>query len=174
MNRLILPGTEADAPARADKHPTETLARRDCMPLSRWRTGMHARRAASAALCVAGLLAAAAAAAQTWEYRSYKKNAAGQYESDKFVPGTISVDEKDGQGTFRMIAGRVDVCYRGGLPAAVTRTAELTVIEVTQPVPGCEAFRYTIRNDGSGGFKETLVGERWVKSKFDHGLTPSK
>jgi len=129
---------------------------------------------AQAAAAAALLLAGANALAQTWEYRSYKKNIAGQYETDKFVPGTISVEEKDGQGTFRMIAGRVDVCYRGGLPAKVTKTDETTFIEVTQPVPGCEAFRYTIRNDGSGGFKETLVGDRWVKSRFEHGLTPVK
>lgn len=120
------------------------------------------------------LLACAALHAQTWEYRSYKKDSAGQYDRDRFIPGTISVEEKDGQGTFRMIAGRVDVCYRGGLPAKVTKTDEITFIEVTQPVPGCESFRYTIRNDGSGGFKETLVGERWVKSTFEHGLTPVK
>ena len=120
------------------------------------------------------LLACAALHAQTWEYRSYKKDSAGQYDRDRFIPGTISVEEKDGQGTFRMIAGRVDVCYRGGLPAKVTKTDETTFIEVTQPVPGCESFRYTIRNDGSGGFKETLVGERWVKSTFEHGLTPVK
>ena len=120
------------------------------------------------------LLACAATQAQTWEYRSYKKDNQGQYDKERFIPGTISVEEKNGEATFRMVAGRVDVCYRGGLPAKVTKTDETTFIEVTQPVTGCEAFRYTIRNDGTGGFKETLVGERWVKSKFEHGLTPVK
>ena len=118
-------------------------------------------------------LASAGASAQTWEYKSYKRGGpGGQYDKDKFVLGTISVEEKDGQWHFRMIAGRVDVCYRGALPATVVKTPELTTIEVTQPVPGCEAFRYTIRNDGSGGYKEIRTDERWVRERFDHGLTP--
>ncbi len=134
---------------------------------------------ASAALSLLLLAFAAGTHAQTatqsWEYKSYKKNASGgSFDKDNFVAGTISVEEKDGQASFRMIAGKVDICYRGALPATVTRTDALTVIEVTQPVTGCEEFRYTIRNDGSGGFKETKIGDRWVKSRFDHGLTPVK
>jgi hypothetical protein len=132
-------------------------------------------------LTILFLAAAAVAAvhaqtpAQSWEYRSYKKGGpGGQYDADNFVAGTISVEQRGEQAWFRMTAGRVDVCYRGALPATVSRSAELTTIEVTQPVPGCEVFRYTIRNDGSGGIKEVQVGERWVKSRFDHGLTPSK
>lgn len=133
----------------------------------------------STALLGLALLAPAASAlaqSQSWEYKSYKKAASGgQYDKDNFVRGTIAVEQKDGQATFRMFAGRVDVCYRGGLPAVVTRSDELTVIEVTQPVPGCEEFRYTIRNDGSGGFKEVRTGsEAWRRSTFDHGLTPVK
>lgn len=135
--------------------------------------------AASAAVSLVLLAMAATVHAQgvnqSWEYKSYKKaGPGGQYDKDNFIAGTISVEQKGDQAYFRMTAGRVDVCYRGALPAAVARTDELTTIEVTQPVPGCEEFRYTIRNDGSGGFKETKVGERWVKSRYDHGLTPSK
>lgn len=132
----------------------------------------------STALLGIALLAPAASAlaqSQSWEYKSYKKAASGgQYDKDNFIAGTISVEQKDGQATFRMFAGRVDVCYRGGLPAVVTRSDELTIIEVTQPVPGCEEFRYTIRNDGSGGFKEVRTGAAWRRTTFDHGLTPVK
>ncbi|MET0207931.1 MAG: hypothetical protein ABW220_02750 [Burkholderiaceae bacterium] len=135
--------------------------------------------AASAAVSLVLLAVAASAHAQatanSWEYKSYKKaGAGGQYDKDNFVTGTIAVEEADGKASFRLIAGKVDVCYRGALPAVVTRTPELTTIEVTQPVPGCEEFRYTIRNDGSGGFKEVKVGDAWRKSRFDHGLTPVK
>ena len=133
--------------------------------------------AASVALLAAAVLTAAPAFAQnatSWEYKSYKKDGYGQYSKDNFTVGKISIAEKEGQASFRMIAGRLDVCYNNELPAVVTRTADETLIEVTKVVPGCEEFRYTIKNDGSGGFKETKVGERWRKSRFDHGLTPVK
>jgi hypothetical protein len=139
------------------------------------RTRLPAVLAVVTLAALVALLAASNAHAQSWEYKSYKKGGSGgQYDKENFVAGTISVEQKDGQWYFRMTAGRVDVCYRGALPATVTRTDEVTTIEVTQPVQGCEEFRYTIRNDGSGGFKETKVGERWAKSRFDHGLTPTK
>ncbi len=125
-----------------------------------------------AALC----LCTTSVQAQTWEYKSYKRdrNAGGQYNKDNFVAGTISVEEKDGKASFRMVAGNLDICYRGALPVTLTKTDVVTLIEVQQAVSGCEEFRYTIRNDGSGGFKEVRQGERWVKSRFDHGLTPIK
>jgi hypothetical protein len=125
-----------------------------------------------AALGLAAALAATAVSAQTWEYKSYKKPRGGQYDPNHYVAGTVSVEDKDGKPHFRMNAGNLDVCYRGALPAVVTKTAETTIIEVEQVVSGCEQFRYTIRNDGSGGIKEIRNGERWVKSRFDHGLTP--
>lgn len=119
-----------------------------------------AAAAASLALLAVAASAHAQGANQSWEYKSYKKaGPGGQYDKDNFVTGTISVEHKGDQAWFRMTAGRVDVCYRGALPAAVMRTDELTTIEVTQPVHGCEEFRYTIRNDGSGGFKETKVSD---------------
>jgi hypothetical protein len=129
-------------------------------------------------LVLAGLLALAAAApaqAQTWEYRSYKRSGqGGQFDPTRYVTGTISVEEKDGRSWFRMIAGSVDVCYAGALPVKVAKTDATTTIEVEQPVAGCEEFRYVINNDGSGGIKETRRGDRWAKSRFDHGLTPVK
>jgi hypothetical protein len=132
------------------------------------------RGAVAAALILGAGLASHSAWAQSWEYKSYKKTMGGQYDKNHFVVGTISIEQKDGHSFFRMIAGGVDVCYRGALPASVTRTDALTTIEVTQPVTGCDVFRYLINNDGSGGIKEVKVGESWVPSRFDHGLTPSK
>ena len=126
------------------------------------------------AFALAAIAISGAAAAQTWNYKSYKKNSTGQWDKNEFVAGTISVEEKDGEAFFTLSAGRTDLCYRGKLPASVTKTEAVTVIEVTQPVPGCEQFRYTIRNDGSGGIKETKTGDRWVKNGFDFDLTPKR
>jgi hypothetical protein len=120
-------------------------------------------------------LACASAQAQTWEYKSYKKQGmGGQYDKDKPVLGSISLDEKDGKYTWRMEAGNVDACIRGGLPALVTKTDETTTIEPQITLAGCEQFRYVIRNDGSGGIREHRRGDKWVNDKFDHGLTPKK
>lgn len=122
-----------------------------------------------------GAAATFPAGAQTWNYKSFKKTSTGAWDKNDFVAGTISVEEKDGKPMFTLSAGRTDICYRGALPATVTKTDELTIVEVAQPMSGCEqAFRYLIRNDGSGGVKETKVGERWVASKFDFDLTPKK
>lgn len=129
------------------------------------------------ALCALafGLGAAHAQTTQSWNYKSYKKGGAGgQYDENRYVAGTISIEEKDGKHWFRMVAGATDVCYRGALPVKVTRSDATTTIEVEQAVSGCEEFRYVIRNDGSGGTKETRRGERWAKSRFDHDLTPVK
>ena len=135
---------------------------------------MTKRAATCLLLFCTGVLATATASAETWEYKSYRKGPGGNYEKDRFVNGTISVKEKDGKAWFHLSAGNPGICYRGELPATVTRTDELTTIEVTQPIPGCEEFRYYIKNDGSGGYKETRTGDRWFKSRFDHGLTPAK
>lgn len=129
------------------------------------------------ALVVAGLLAAlaSAASAQTWEYKSYKKSGpSGQYDKDRFVLGTVTLEEKDGQATVHMVAGVTDACVRGDMPALVTRTDATTTIEPQIALAGCEKFRYVIRNDGSGGIREHQRGDRWVGDRFDHGLTPKR
>jgi hypothetical protein len=45
---------------------------------------------------------------QSWDYQSYQKDrASGQYSKERFVTSTVTLDEKDGAPTFRMIsAGR--------------------------------------------------------------------
>lgn len=91
------------------------------------------------------------------------------------MTGTITVEEKGGEASFRMIAGGVDVCYRGAIPVSVERGAGTTVVTSKQPVSGCEDFRYRIRDDGSGGTKEVRQpGGEWRNSPFDHGLRPAR
>ena len=96
----------------------------------------------------------------------------GQYGKDRFSVGNISLQEKGGQALFTMTAGTVDACLRGGIPATVTKSDETTVIELQTALAGCDKVRYVIRNDGSGGNREHLRGDKWVNDKFDHDLTP--
>jgi len=149
---------------------------RELISRSPWRS-TRGRAPGGWAMAIAMLLSTAAvpAAAQTWEYKSYKKQGmGGQFNKDVFTVGTISIEEKDGKAVFRMNAGSVDACLRGEIPAVVAKTAETTTIEPQITLAGCDKFRYVIRNDGSGGYRETWRNEKWVNSKWDHGLTPVK
>ena len=128
-----------------------------------------------AAALLAALVALPAAQAQVWEYKSYKKRGGGaQYDKEVFTMGTISVEEKDGKAFFRMTAGGVDACLRGDIPAIVTKSDETTIVEPQIALSGCEKLRYVIRNDGSGGRRESWRNEAWKDTGWDHGLTPKK
>lgn len=128
---------------------------------------------ACAALAAAG--SAAFAQTQSWEYKSYQKDKlSGQYSKERFLAATVSITEKDGKASFRMVTpGRGDPCIsKSDLPAEVVREAATMTITVTPELAGCEPFRYVIRNDGSGGVRMHLRGEQWKPDGFDHGLTP--
>ena len=130
-------------------------------------------RARIAIALLALALSASAGAAQTWDYKSYKKNGAGgNFSKENFVLGTLSLEERDGKASVRLIAGTVDACLRGEIPVRVERADAATTIELQQPLAGCEAIRYVIRNDGSGGDREVRRGDQWVKDGWDHLLTP--
>lgn len=138
---------------------------------------MHHFTRFAAALPLTLAATGAWAQTQTWDYKSYQKDrTSGQYSKERFLSSTITLEEKDGKATFRMItSGRGDPCInRSDLPAEVQRTAETLVITVLPPLAGCEPFRYVIRNDGSGGVRQHKREERWVDDGFDHGLTPRK
>ena len=114
------------------------------------------------------------AQSQSWDYKSYARDRqSGQYLKDKFNISTITLEEKDGKASFRMITpGRGDPCFsRGDLPASVERQAETITIVVTPELAGCDPFRYVIKNDGSGGTRYVRKGENWVPDGLDHGLT---
>lgn len=138
---------------------------------------LHHRTSPLAALLTAATFAtlccaASLAAAQTWEYKSFKKTMGGQYNKENYVTGTVSVAEKDGKAVFSVNAGSVDACLRGEIPAVVTKTDATTIVEPQITLAGCEKFRYVIRNDGSGGSKEVWRGEAWKDTGWDHGLKP--
>jgi hypothetical protein len=136
------------------------------------RTAFPALAALAAIFCCTAF-----AQTQRWEYKSYQKDKlSGQYSKDRFLTATVSIAEKDGKATFRMVTpGRGDPCIsRSDLPAEVVREADTMTITVTPELAGCEPFRYIIRNDGSGGARLNQRNGRWVPDGFDHGLTPKK
>ncbi len=133
------------------------------------------RLAAFTILALASITASAQK--QTWDYKSAMKDpVTGQYSKENFRHSTVTVEEKDGKASFRMItAGRGDPCIsQSELPAEVQRDEQITTVTVTPPLAGCEPFRYLICNDGSGGVRQIRRNERWVNDGFDHGLTPRK
>lgn len=128
----------------------------------------HALWILAAGMCLAG-----GAGAQTWEYKSYKKNGlGGQYDKTRFVPGSVTLQEKDGHASLQLNAGAMDACRRGEMPASVTRTDTEITIEPEITMAGCEKWRLVIRTDGSGGRREVRNGDQWVDTRWDHGLTP--
>lgn len=134
----------------------------------------RAARLALTALLSAMVLAPLGAQAQTWEYKSYKRSLGGQYNKENFVVGTVKLEEKDGKATFFTNAGVMDACRRAEVPAQVTRTDAEIIIEPEISLAGCEKFRLVIRTDGSGGRRELWRNDKWVDSKWDHGLTPKQ
>lgn len=133
-------------------------------------------RRAIALLCAAAF-AAVPAAAQTWDYKAYAKDPrTGQYDKNRSVTAKVSIEEKDGAWSFRMVVpGKGDPCIsRGSLPAEVEKSDATTIITVKPLLADCESFRYVIRNDGSGGVKQKKHGDTWVDDGWDHGLTPAK
>ncbi|MCE9660542.1 MAG: hypothetical protein K8R60_18605 [Burkholderiales bacterium] len=123
------------------------------------------------ALALGLALAASAASAQSWNYESTKKGGRGKAAGET-AHGVVTLEERDGKAFFRLVGGPDNLCLRGEMPAKVTRTAETTTIEPQSSLPDCEAFRLVIRNDGSGGERETRRGDAWIPGKNEHGLTP--
>lgn len=136
---------------------------------------MNTRSIPTLLLAGAALLAAGSAAAQTWEYKSYKKGGqGGQYNKDNYVMGSVTLAEKDGKASVQLNAGAMDACRRVELAAQVVRSDSEITIEPEVPMAGCERWRLVIRSDGSGGRREVWRGDQWVDTRWDHGLTPKK
>lgn len=165
MNRIDLFDSARDSARHSARHPAR-----------------DPRGTSSRAWYVALVFAAAwislpvAAQPQVWEYRAYGRDPhTGQYNKERFLSGTVSVQEKDGAAHLNLnIARHSDVCFRGDLPATVERSAENTTITVPGRIANCPTFRLVIRSDGSGGVRELQRGDKWVNDGFDHGLKAVK
>lgn len=104
--------------------------------------------------------------AQTWDYTAY--GARGP------VPAVVTLDEKDGNATFRMMGPGLDMCMRVPLKADVTRSSTHIIITPQPHTRGCMELRFQIKLDGTGGFLEIKNGDVWVVDARDRKLTPAK
>ena len=82
--------------------------------------------------------------------------------------------EQDGKAVVGMYAGALNKCYQGALDAEVTRTEETIVITIPPRLLGCDAIRFIIKNDGTGGKREMKSRDRWIWDRFDRDLTIRK
>jgi len=106
------------------------------------------------------------ASAQTWDYKVATEGGA--------TPGSVTLEYKDGKPIVRM-QGRLNNCYaRQALRAHVTKTGEVTTITAEPALIGCEEIRFVIKNDGTGGRRQTKKGGEWADDGFDRGLTLRK
>ena len=85
---------------------------------------------------IAALVALASTAAladtQVWDYISYKRDrTSGQFMKDLGNAGTLELIESDGKARFRIIAGRLDACYRGEIPAPARRCRYSTALTMS-------------------------------------------
>lgn len=103
---------------------------------------------------------------QSWNYKLYT-------QTGVMTLGWITVEQKDGSSSFRMSGPNNSVCVRGTVKAMVEKNGITTVITPVPPVPDC-AVRYIVKNDGTGGIRETKVGDAWVPDGLDRDLTPKR
>lgn len=125
------------------------------------------KSAISFLLCSVVLLAAFPAHAQKWNYQTYR-----QSDGRPSAPGYITLQEKDGEAMFQLVATpMLDPCLNHPLKADVTRTDTLMTIVPRFDLQGCIPMRVNVKLDGSGGYVEFKQGESWRKSRHDRGLT---
>jgi hypothetical protein len=139
------------------------------------RDGVRLRRYAVALAALTYMLAFDAAA-QTWTYQSYSTGTAvdSPMAGRPLAPGYVTLEEKDGHATIRIVAGSITKCFEGELKADVTKTEATTVITVPPRIGGCDEIRFVIKNDGTGGQREIKKGSEWAWDHYERGLTPKK
>jgi hypothetical protein len=126
---------------------------------------MHPARFAAIVLLLFGAIASSPVQAQSWVYQAY-------FEGKAADPGYITIEEKEGQSYFRMLAGKLDRCLRSEMKATVQQNDSTITVTPIFPFPGCGDVRYVIRKDGSGGVREVKTGDEWRPDGFKRGLTP--
>ena len=112
---------------------------------------------------VAALLLAFAAASEGYaqttapissQSRNYKT-----YSTDgRMTLAWITVEPKDGGFSFRMVGSFLATCVRTALKTTFEKNEATTIITPVPITPDCLA-RYVIKNDGTGGVRETKVGD---------------
>jgi hypothetical protein len=109
------------------------------------------------------------ASAQTWNYQSNLI-----IDGRISAPGHITLENRDGRNVLIMAAGNLNICYQGLLDVEVTRSEATTTIAIPPKLIGCEEVRFVIKNDGTGGRRETKRGANWAWDRFERNLTLRK
>jgi len=120
---------------------------------------------------VAGTLIAVHATAESWNYQTY-------YMGQPAAIGYISLEQKDGDNLFRIVAPRLDPCWQREMKALVERKESTIVISPLAAVGYCESevegTRFVINADGSGGVRQVKKGSDWVSEGTKRDLTIRK
>ena len=104
---------------------------------------------------------------QSWNFKGYGDR------TGRLLPGQITLESKDGHFYFQMMIPSPSICSRSTLKATVEKNETTTTITPVPLMPDCLA-RYVIKNDGTGGVRETKVGDAWVADGLDRDLTPKR
>lgn len=107
---------------------------------------------------------------RSWTYQTYDRNAANAAGYGGPGVSHIRLDGREGDYRITIVAPGLATCYAAPLKAAVEQTATTLVITAEPRIPGCEAVRFVIKADGTGGRRETRVGSRWRWDRLDRGL----
>jgi hypothetical protein len=112
------------------------------------------------------------AIAQSWNYQSYSESNAALNAGQKDAPGYVTLSEADGKARIQFFAGnRLNKCVAQSMEALVERTPKQIIITAAPPFYGCFAVRLKINADGTGGYRETKSGDKWIRDKQERDLT---
>lgn len=117
-----------------------------------------------AALMILSQALASDAKPGIWFYQTY-------YNYRPMNAGYVTLEDEGGKAVFKMLVPGVSRCYRDALEATVARTETTTIVTIVSASAGCDETRFVIKNDGTGGRRETRKGSDWVWDGADHGLT---
>jgi hypothetical protein len=119
--------------------------------------------------CCAMLHTAAQAQSWTWQNHEYYTLASSKQRVSN-LPGYVTMNDINGTSTVQFFAGRVDKCTEQPMQAEITKTDTQTVITATPPAAGCAPIRLTVKNNGTGASRETMVNGKWVADAKNNAL----
>jgi hypothetical protein len=106
---------------------------------------------------------------QSWNYQTYDSVRIGWTEI-----GYIVLEQRGAEYNFGMVAPGLGPCYSATVRASVERTDATTTITPEPRRADCGQYRFVIKNDGSGGFRQNWDGTTWRNERVgvERLLTP--
>ena len=102
---------------------------------------------------------------QKWSYQPYDSKGA-----PAGTGGYIEFAHKGDDSTLQFFAGKMEECWLGPLKAKLARTeSTITITPEPRPKP-CGTVRFVIKADGTGGTRESRVGDTWRRDGLDRKL----